>query len=80
MFENDVRDMFNSIGLVRDVYLPRVYKTRRHKGFGFIEMATPEDAVKAIHTFHGHPDLEGRILIVRFADIRRPKEDSINNL
>jgi RNA recognition motif-containing protein len=73
--ENDVKDMFNLAGLVKDVYLPRIYKTRKHKGYGFIEMATPEDAMKAITTFHDQPDIYDRKMVVRFADIRRSSEE-----
>lgn len=38
----------------------------RSKGFGFVEMATPEEAQKAIEMFDGK-ELEGRTLIVNEA-------------
>lgn len=73
--EDDVRDMFNVVGLVRDVYLPRVYGTPKRKGYGFIELSSPEDAKAAIDSFNGQMDASGRLLIVRMADSRLSKED-----
>ena len=43
----------------------------RSKGFGFVEMSTPEEAAAAIEKFHGQ-DFEGRAMTVSEA---RPKED-----
>jgi RNA recognition motif-containing protein len=43
----------------------------RSRGFGFVEMASDEDAKKAIEMFHGK-DVDGRPLVVNEA---RPKED-----
>mgnify|MGYP003545839171 CR=1 FL=1 len=71
--EEDVRDMFNTIGGVKDVYLPRVHRSRRHKGYGFVEMNSNEEAVNAISQLHKVPDIGGRVMIVRFADIRKEK-------
>jgi RNA recognition motif-containing protein len=45
--------------------------TGRSKGFGFVEMATDEDAAKAISMF-ADKDFEGRNLTVNVA---RPKPD-----
>jgi RNA recognition motif-containing protein len=43
----------------------------RSKGFGFVEMSTPEEAQKAIEMFNGQ-EMDGRPLVVNVA---RPKED-----
>jgi RNA recognition motif-containing protein len=73
--EEDVRNMFSSTGRVLDVYLPRIYKTPKHKGFGFVEMASFADAQSAIAQLHEQPDLYGRDMVVRFADLRRTREE-----
>lgn len=73
--ENDITDMFSAAGAVTDVYLPRIYKTRKHKGYAFVEMSDIDGARKAISLFHKQPDLYGRHMIVRFADIRLSKEE-----
>ena len=43
----------------------------RSRGFGFVEMASDEDAKKAIEMFNGK-DIDGRPLVVNEA---RPRED-----
>ncbi len=43
----------------------------RSRGFGFVEMASEEEAKKAIEMFNGK-DVEGRPLVVNEA---RPRED-----
>lgn len=43
----------------------------RSRGFGFVEMATDEEAKKAIEMFH-NKDMEGRALVVNEA---RPREE-----
>lgn len=44
----------------------------RSKGFGFVEMASPEDAQKAIEMFHGK-ELDGRTLVVNVARPLEPR-------
>ncbi|MEN6636832.1 MAG: RNA-binding protein [Clostridiaceae bacterium] len=75
--EEDVKNMFSTAGTVNDVYLPRIFKTPKHKGFGFVEMASFEDALKAISQLHDTPDMYGRNMVVRFADLRRSKEEQM---
>lgn len=43
----------------------------RSRGFGFVEMATDEEAKKAIEMFH-NKDVEGRQMVVNEA---RPREE-----
>ena len=50
---------------------------KKHKGYGFIEMGNADDALKAIAAFHEQPDLYERKMVVRFADLRRSKEEQI---
>ena len=44
----------------------------RSRGFGFVEMATPEEAAKAIEMFNGQ-DLDGRNIIVNEAKPLEPR-------
>lgn len=46
----------------------------RSKGFGFVEMATEEDATKAIEMFDGK-EQDGRTLTVNEARPREPREN-----
>ncbi len=69
--EHQLRDLFAQAGEVKDVMMILDRMTQRSKGFGFVEMATPEDAQKAIEMFNGY-ELEGRPLTVNIA---RPREE-----
>ncbi len=69
--EDDLRQMFVGAGEVTSVAIITERETGRSKGFGFVEMATEEEAVKAQQMFNG-ATLGNRTLRV---DIARPRED-----
>ena len=73
-----VRELFAQAGDVADVALITDRETGRPKGFGFVEMATPEDAAAAIEQLNGK-DFGGRNLtpMARWglvASCKRPPE------
>jgi cold-inducible RNA-binding protein len=69
--EDDLRELFNQAGEIKEVTLIMDRDTRRPKGFGFVEFMTQADAEKAIQMFNEH-ELDGRRLTVNMA---RPRED-----
>ena len=69
--EDDVKNYFSQAGTVTSVALVTDRVTGRAKGFGFVEMATAEEAQKAISMFNGQ-EFMGRALTVNVA---RPRED-----
>jgi len=69
--EDDLRDTFAKIGEVASAKLIIDPTNGRSKGFGFVEMATDDDAQKAISSLNG-TDLHGRTITVNEA--RPPKE------
>lgn len=69
--ENDLQEHFTQAGVVSSVSIMLDRMTGRSRGFGFIEMASPEDAQKAILMFH-QKDFQGRSLTVNEA---RPREE-----
>ena len=69
--EDDLRDTFAKIGEVASAKLIIDPTNGRSKGFGFVEMATDEDAQKAISSLNG-TDLHGRTITVNEA--RPPRE------
>lgn len=69
--EDSLRAAFAQAGTVEAAQIIMDKMTGRSKGFGFVEMATPEDAQNAIAMFHGK-EFEGRTLTVNVA---RPKEE-----
>ena len=69
--ENDLQDHFSAAGTVVSVNIMQDRFTGRSRGFGFVEMATEEDAKKAIESLH-QKDFQGRPLTVNEA---RPREE-----
>jgi len=74
--EEDINNLFNQAGTVTSVALVTDRASGRAKGFGFVEMATAEEAQKAISMFNGQ-EFMGRALTVNVARPRedRPRED-----
>jgi RNA recognition motif-containing protein len=70
--EEQLTDLFGRAGRVESVRVMRDMATGRARGFAFVEMATEDDAQRAIHELHEH-QMEGRPLVVNEA---RPKPDS----
>src|SRR6185437_322932 len=71
--ENQLQALFGSDG--RQVVSVRILNDRatgRSRGFGFVEMASPEDAQKAIEALNGH-DFMGRPLTVNEAREQAPR-------
>src|SRR3954469_14959826 len=69
--EDQLTELFSRAGKVDNVRVMRDMATGRARGFAFVEMATDEDAQKAISEFHEH-QMEGRALVVNEA---RPKPE-----
>lgn len=66
-----LRAAFEQAGTVVDAIVISDRMSGRSKGFGFVEMATPEEAQKAIEMWN-EKELDGRKIIVNEA---RPKEE-----
>ena len=49
----DLREAFSSAGTVESATVIEDRDTGRSRGFGFVEMATPEEATAAIEQFNG---------------------------
>ncbi len=69
--EDDLRQLFAGVGSVSSVTLVTERDSGRSKGFGFVEMETPEDAQKAIAQLNGQ-NLHDRTIKV---DLARPREE-----
>ncbi|HKP72167.1 MAG TPA: RNA-binding protein, partial [Pyrinomonadaceae bacterium] len=68
---DELRDLFSQAGEVESASVIEDRETGRSRGFGFVEMVTPEGAAAAIEQFNGK-DFGGRALTVNEA---RPKAD-----
>lgn len=69
--EGDVLDLFKTVGNVTSCALILDKMTNKSRGFAFVEMASQEDATKAIAELNGK-ELDGRAMNVSEA---RPREE-----
>ena len=70
--EAELKELFEQKGKVDSVTIIRDNDTGRSRGFAFVDMASEEDARKAIEALNAY-SLEGRNLTVNEA---RPKSDN----
>lgn len=68
--DDELTQHFGQAGAVVSAQVIRFQDTGRSKGFAFVEMASEEDAQKAIDMFNGQ-DFKGRKLVV--SEARPPK-------
>lgn len=73
--EDQLREMFAAYGSPESVRIITDKFTGQSKGFGFVEMATEEDAQKAIDGVNGR-EVDGRTLVVNEARPEQPRERS----
>jgi len=69
--EDDLREAFSKIGQIDSVTLIVDKASGRSKGFGFVEMASDEDAGKAITSLNGTAFMERTITV----NEAKPKTD-----
>jgi cold-inducible RNA-binding protein len=69
--EEQLTDLFSRAGQVDNVRVMRDMATGRARGFAFVEMASDDDAQKAVTEFNEYK-LDGRALVVNEA---RPKPE-----
>jgi len=62
-----LRELFAEVGAVESAAVVTDRDTGHSRGFGFVEMATAEEANQAVKRFNGH-ELDGRQLKVELAN------------
>jgi RNA recognition motif-containing protein len=67
----DLNELFGAVGAVQSANVVEDRETGRSRGFAFVEMASKEDAEKAISQLNGK-EVDGRELKVNEA---KPRED-----
>ena len=70
--EEDLQSLFQQAGAVESVNIIRDKFSGQSRGFGFVEMTSPEDAEKAIQMFNGH-SMENREIVVNEARPQAPR-------
>lgn len=64
--QEDIASLFAPFGQVESIDLIIDQETGRLKGFGFVEMTSPEEAASAMQALNGR-EFRGKILIVNMA-------------
>jgi cold-inducible RNA-binding protein len=72
---DELREIFAKAGQVTEANVVMDKMTGRSRGFGFVEMATDEDAKKAIETLNG-TEVDGRKIFVSEARPQAPRDDN----
>jgi RNA recognition motif-containing protein len=73
--EQDLTDKFGAFGTVESVNVITDRDSGRSKGFGFVEMATDDEAQKAIEEING-TDYDGRPVTVNEAKPMKKRDDN----
>ncbi len=68
-------DKFAQFGNVESAKIVTDRDTNRSKGFGFVEMSSPDEAQAAISALHG-TEFEGRAMTVSEAKPQAPRENN----
>jgi len=71
--EDALKDFFSQAGTVESANVIQDKFSGRSRGFGFVEMATDEEAQKAIEMLNG-AELDGRTLVVNEARPMKQRE------
>lgn len=72
--EGTLMDLFSQAGAVSEVAVVLDRVSNRSRGFGFVTMASNEDAAKAVTMFDGK-EIDGRQIIVNEAKPQTPRPE-----
>lgn len=72
--EDSLRSFFATVGTVTSATIIKDKFTGKSKGFGFVEMSSPEEAEKAMNELNGK-ELDGRAVAVSEAKPMVPREN-----
>merc|ERR1719295_1087751 len=69
----DLESLFEKYGRIGDTYIPKDYRTKESRGFGFVRFYSKNDAEDAIDALDGRK-YDGRELSVQYARYDRPDD------
>ncbi len=73
--QDEMANLFAQYGTVESAKILTDRETGRSKGFGFVEMATPEEAQECISKLNGY-DFQGRKMSVSIARPQAPRDNN----
>ncbi len=73
--EDDLRKLFEKFGTVSSAKVITDRETGRSRGFGFVEMASDEEADAAIKGLY-NKEIEGRVISVTVAREKAPRTEN----
>lgn len=72
----EIRELFSTFGELKTVRLPKkMAGTGAHRGFGFVDFVTKQDAKRAFNALCHSTHLYGRRLVLEWADTEESLED-----
>lgn len=71
---DQLREIFAKVGQVAEANVVMDKMSGRSRGFGFVEMATDEDAKKAVDSLNG-TEVDGRKIFVSEARPQAPRDN-----
>ena len=63
---DDVKELFKQYGSIRKVRMPKKVGQQNHRGFGFVEFTSPEEAMQAFKQLQ-HSHLYGRKIVIEWS-------------
>ncbi len=73
--EDSLKELFLQCGTIESVTIIMDKETGESKGFGFLEMSTPQEAADAISRMNG-TEIDGRTLKVSQAQAKVPRDNA----
>ena len=71
---DEVREMFKPYGTIKKVRLPKKANSANHRGFGFVEFLTKEEAKQAFKALQD-THLYSRRLVIEYAKLDKTADD-----
>lgn len=75
--KSEITALFGTFGQIKNFRLPKKFGSAQHRGFGFVEFVTGEEAANAVDNL-GRTHLYGRKLVLEWAEVEENEKEAIN--
>ncbi|XP_078598476.1 putative RNA-binding protein 19 [Branchiostoma floridae x Branchiostoma japonicum] len=73
--KREVQNLFSTFGEIKFVRLPQKFGSTQHRGFGFVEFLSKQDAKRAFNALVHSTHLYGRRLVLEWADTQETVDE-----